>query len=191
MKNKAILLIEFQKTWTEKGIFFKMIKKELMLRNVVENTKNVISVARSRGVKIIQAPLILDKIDKERYKKTPFPARFLKRFTKGNWKSEFTDGIYKSSDIVVKGRYGFDALEGSNLEKLLKENIIKTVFVCGFTTDHCVKETMNSLINKEFNCILVSDCTATRSNKLQMKIENKFEIISSKQLITDILNSDG
>ena len=27
-ENTAILLIEFQKTWTEKGIFYKIIKKE-------------------------------------------------------------------------------------------------------------------------------------------------------------------
>jgi nicotinamidase-related amidase len=185
-ENTAILIIEFQKTWTEKGIFHKLIKKEYFSRNILENTKEVIAEARKQEIKIIQAPLILDKADKERYKKTPFPARLLKRFTKGTWKAEFTEGIYEKTDIVIKGRYGFDACEGSNLEQLLKETKIKNIFVCGFTTDHCVKETMNSLIDKGFNCILVSDCTATKNNKLQKKIEKEFEIISSNQLIKAI-----
>ena len=181
--NTAILLIEFQKTWTEKGIFYKLIKKEYLSRNVLGNTKQLISAARKKGIKIIQAPLILDKSDKERYKKTPFPARLTRRFTVDTWKSEFTDGIYEKSDIIIKGRYGFDACEGSDLEQLLKENGIKNVYVCGFTTDHCVKETMNSLINKGYNCIMVSDCTATKNNSLQKKIEGEFETIMSNVVI--------
>ena len=181
--NTAILLIEFQKTWTEKGIFYRLIKKEYSSRNVLSNTKQLISEARKKGIKIIQAPLILDRSDKERYKNTPFPARLTRRFTVNTWKAEFTTGIYDESDIVVKGRYGFDVCEGSDLEQLLKENGIKNIYVCGFTTDHCVKETMNSLINKGYNCILVSDCTATKNNKLQKKIEQEFETITSNEAI--------
>jgi len=187
-ENSAVLLIEFQKTWTEKGIFYKLIKKEYLSRNVLINTMELISAVRTKGVKVIQAPLILDKADKERYNKTPFPARLLKRFTKGTWKAEFTDGIYDTTDIVIRGRCGFDACEGSDLEQRLTENGIKNVYVCGFTTDHCVKETINSLIDKGFNCILVSDCTATKNNKLQKKIEQEFEVLSSNEIIEKISN---
>lgn len=185
-KNPAILLIEFQKTWTEKGFFYKLIKNEYLSRNVLHNTKELVSAARKKGVKIIQAPLILDKEDKKRYKKTPFPARLLKCFTRDTWKSEFTVGIYEETDLVVQGRCGYDACECSNLEQLLKENKIENIYVCGFTTDYCVKETMTSLINKGFHCVLVSDCTATRNHKLQKKAEKGFEVISSKQLIKEI-----
>ena len=186
-EKTAILLIEFQKTWTEKGIFRKIIKKEYEQRNVLSNMKRLISEARKEGIVVIQAPLILDKSD-ENYKKTPFPARLLKRFTKGTWKAEFTDGVYENTDLVIEGRYGFDATEGSNLEEILRTNNIKTVFVAGFTTDHCVKETMSSLIEKGFECIMVSNCTATKNNKLQKKIENEFTIITSEQLIEKIKN---
>ncbi len=182
INNIAILLIEFQKTWTEKGIFKKIIKKEYESRHVLTNTEILCSEARNKGIKIIQAPLILDKKD-ENYKKTPFPARLLKRFTKGTWKAEFTESIYAHTDIVVEGRYDFDATKGSNLEKVLQEHNIKTIFVAGFTTDHCVKDTMNSLIKKGFKCVMVSDCTATKNNKLQKKIEDEFTIIQSKELI--------
>lgn len=187
MENKtAILLIEFQKTWTEKGIFHRFIKKEYISRNVLENTHKLLQEARKKGLKIIQAPLILDKSDKERYKKTPFPARLFKRFTKGSWKAEFTDGIYQEKNLVVQGRYDFDACEGSDLTLILKENHIKTLYVCGFTTDHCVKESMKSLIDKKFECILVADCTATKSHKLQEAVEKEFSTISSKALIIAI-----
>lgn len=184
-ENTAILLIEFQKTWTEKGIFYRIIKKEYEKRNVLENTKNLISQARKNGIKIIQAPLILDK-ENTNYKKTPLPARLLKRFTKDTWKAEFTEGIYEKTDLIIEGRYGFDATKGSNLEEILRENNIKTIFVVGFTSDHCVKETMNSLIDKGFDCIMVSDCTATKNSRLQKKVENEFTVITSRQLIDKI-----
>jgi len=186
MKNKneqiAIINIEFQKSWTDKGFFNRLIKKELTRKNVLKNTIDLLYFARENEIKVIQAPLLIDKKDKN-YKKMPFPAKLFGQLTKGTWKAEFTEGIYKQSDIVAVGRYGFDATKGSNLEKLLQNNEIKTVYVCGFTTDHCVKETMNSLIEKGYKCIMVSDCTATRNKKIQDKIEQSFEIISSKELI--------
>ena len=172
-QKSAILLIEFQKTWTKQGFFRWLIKKEYESRNVLNNTIKLVKEARNKGVKIIQAPLILDKNDKN-YKKTPFPARLLNRFTKGTWKAEFTDGICEKSDNVIQGRYAFDASKGSNLEELLKQNKIEKVFICGFTTSHCVKETMNSLIKKGFDCVMVSDCTADMNPKLQEKIEKGF-----------------
>ena len=182
-KNEAIILIEFQKTWTEKTIFHKVIKKEYDQRDVLENTKKLLAKARKQNMKIIQAPLILDKTDKSRYNKTPLPARLLRQFTKDTWKAEFTEGIYESSDIVIEGRYDFDATKGSNLEDILKENNIEKAYVCGFTTDHCVKETMDSLIEKGYDCVMVSDCTAASNNKLQRKIEKEFLTVLSTELI--------
>ena len=178
----AILSIEFQKSWTNKGFFNRLIKKELQRKDVINNTVDLLNFARKNAIKVIHAPLIIDKKDKN-YKKMPFPAKLFGQLTKGTWKAEFTEGVYKQSDIVAVGRYGFDATRGSNLKNLLQDNSIKTVYVCGFTTDHCVKETMNSLIEEGYKCIMVSDCTAARNKKIQTKIEQHFEIISSKELI--------
>lgn len=190
MKNNneqvAIINIEFQKSWTDKGFFNRLIKKELKRNNVIKNTIDLLNFARENEIKVIQAPLLIDKKDKN-YKKMPFPAKLFGQLTKGTWKAEFTEGIYKQSDIVAVGRYGFDATKGSNLENLLQKNKIQTIYICGFTTDHCVKETMNSLIEKGYKCIMVSDCTATRNKKLQQKIEQEFEIISSTELIDEII----
>ena len=48
--------------------------------------------------------------------------------------------------------------------------------------------TMNSLIDKGFECMMVSDCTATKNNKLQKKIEKEFVILTSEELIDKIKN---
>ena len=72
------------------------------------------------------------------------------------------------------------------VQELLKENKIGKIYFVGFTTDHCVAETMNTLISDGYECILVSDCTAARNSKIQQKIENKYTSVNSKQIIEEI-----
>jgi len=189
IKNKqtAILVVEFQKTWSEKTFFHSLIKKEYERKNVYANTVKLLNAARENGVNVIQAPLILDKSNKEKYKQTPFPARLFKQFTVGTYKAEYTDGIFKSEDIEVTGRCGFDACKGSNLLQILKENKIKQVYIVGFTTEHCAAETYDILQENGYKCVIVSDCTATRSKKLQKKGEEGRNIITSDLLIEKII----
>jgi nicotinamidase-related amidase len=169
--NSAVVLIEFQNQWTEKGFFHGLIKEQLKSRNVLENTYTLVEKAREMGMKIIHAPLIIDP----KKKKGWFAyLTFGKIFTKDTWKSEITDGLYEEGDITAKGRYSFDAFVGSDLEQLLKDNRIENVFLCGFTTDQCVAKTMKTALEKGFNCHVVSDCTATRNSSLQKKTEKSF-----------------
>lgn len=182
-ENTAIVVIEFQKTWTEKGFFNWLIRDEYESRNVLKNTIKVIRKARELGFPVIQAPLILDKEDNDRYRKIPFPPKLFSAFTKGTWKEEFTEGIHETTDTVVKGRCGFDATECSNLEEILVKRGIRNIFFCGFTTDHCVESTMKTLISKGVNCILISDCTATRNSSIQREVENRNKTMMSLDVI--------
>jgi len=73
-------------------------------------------------------------------------------------------------------------------QAILKENKIEKIYFVGFTTDHCVAETMDTLISDGYECILVSDCTAARNSKIQQKIENKYMSIKSRQIIEEIVD---
>ncbi len=182
-ENTAIVVIEFQKTWTEKGFFNWLIRDEYESRSVLQNTTKLLRKARERGFAVIQAPLILDKADTDRYRKIPFPPKLLSGFTKGTWKEEFTDGIHETTDTVIKGRCGFDATECSDLEEILVRKGIRNVFFCGFTTDHCVESTMKTLISKGYNCFLISDCTATRNPSIQKEVEHRNQTMLSIDVI--------
>ncbi len=169
--RSAIVLIEFQKQWTEKGLYYWLIKGQLNKRNVMQNSQALVKKARSKGFKIIHAPLIIDPKNKKGWLAY---LTFGNVFTRGIWKSELSEGFYEEKDHVVKGRYAFDAFIGSDLENILRENNVKNLFLCGFTTDQCVVKTMRTAIEKGFNCYLVSDCTATMNRFFQWKTERKF-----------------
>ena len=179
----AILIVEFQKTWTQRSFFYKLIKKEYESRNIYQNTIKSLEAARKNGLTIIQSPFILDKNDKEKYKKIPLLPKLFGQFTANTWRAEYTDGIFDKSDFEVKGRTAFDNTIGSNLQVILKKNMIEKIYFIGFTTDHCVAQTMDTLISDGYKCILVSDCTAARSIKIQQKIENRCVPVRSKQII--------
>lgn len=182
MKDVAILLIEFQKQWVINGPYYSIISEQLNSRNVLENTINLVTKARNNDVKIIHAPLIIDPKNKKGWLAY---LTFGTVFTKNKEKSEMIDGVYEYGDLVVKGRYSFDAFTGSDLEKILKRENIKKVFICGFTTDQCIAKTMRSMKNKGFESVIVSDCTATFSSKIQRRVEQEFDgsVLESKRII--------
>ena len=67
--------------------------------------------------------------------------------------------------------------------QILVEQNIKRIYIVGFTTDHCAAETYDILKENGYECIIISDCTATRSQKLQKKAEKGRNVITSKKLI--------
>lgn len=185
--KSAIVLIEFQNQWTKKGLYYSLIKEQLKSRNVLENTLAVIKEARRRGMKVIHAPLVIDPNNKKGWLAY---LTFGKVFTKDTWKSAITDEFYEEGDILVEGRYDFDAFVGSNLEEMLKKNNIENVFLAGFITDQCIAKTMTTGLKKGFNCYLVSDCTATMNSFFQNKTENRFAgKVVNHQVVLDMTNS--
>ncbi len=163
--KSAVVLIEFQNQWTGKGLYHWLIKSQLTSRNVLANTLSLAKEARKKGVKIIHTPLIIDPENKKGWLAW---LTLGKVFTKGTRKAEIMGGLFKEGDILVTGRYAFDAFAvGSDLEQVIEDNDIKMLLICGFTTDQCVAKTMCTAIEKGFNCYLVSDCTATMNGFFQ------------------------
>jgi len=181
-ENTAIVVIEFQKTWTERGFFHRLVKKQLEQNKVVDNAVQFLDKARADGFTIIQAPLILDK-SADSYKQIPFIPRLFKGFTKDTWKAEYTKGIYKKTDVEIRGRCGFDACEGSDLEQIISKLDVQNLFFIGFTTEHCVEMTMDTLFQKDYHCVLVSDCVATKTKRLQQKVEARQTTINSNNFL--------
>lgn len=183
--ESAIVLIEFQKQWTQNGPLYRLIKRQLQSREVLNTTRAMVDSARGKGIRIVHAPLIIDPFNK---KGLYAHITFGKLFTKDSWKSALTDGLYKESDSIIKGRYAFDAFTGSDLDILLRENGIQTLFLCGFITDQCVAKTMKTAISKGFTCYLISDCTATFNGLMQRRTENSFrgKVVNHRDVMLSI-----
>jgi len=186
MPKTAILVVEFQRTWTERSFFHRLIRKQYVSRNVHENTRRLLEVARKRGLTVIQSPFVLDRNDRVTYRQIPLPPKLFRQFTANTWRAEYTEGIFHESDIEVRGRTGFDNTRGSNLRAILQERGIERIYFTGFTTDQCVARTMDTLLAEGYECILVSDCTATRNARIQRKTEARHRCIRADELIGEL-----
>lgn len=169
--SRALVLIEFQKQWTERGLYHHLVKRQLDTRHVVATARRVAETARREGVVVIHAPLV---IDPEWKRGLLAHLTFGRVFTKGTPRAEFTEGIFEESDLVVRGRTGFDAFAGTDLEQLLHENGIEEVYFGGLTTDQCVVRTLRTALEMGLRSYLVPEITATFSGWLQRRSEKRF-----------------
>lgn len=186
----AIVLIEFQKQWTEKGLFHWLIKQQLESRDVVENTQRLLKEARERGVTIIYAPLVVDPQHKKGWMAY---ATFAQIFTKDTWKSELVPDLFAEGDLIAPRRYynlqAFDAFYKSDLEQLLNEHSITKLFICGFATDQCPAKTLQTALRRGFDPYIVSDCTATFNGFLQRRTERKYSerTMTSQEMLARLI----
>ncbi len=63
--------------------------------------------------------------------------------------------VYKGTNPQDLAFSGFDH---TNLKKLLNQNKITRLFICGLATDYCVKETVLDALKHQFTVYLLKDC---------------------------------
>jgi nicotinamidase-related amidase len=56
---------------------------------------------------------------------------------------------------------GKGAFYNTELESVLKQRNIETLFVCGVTTEVCVNTTVREANDRGFRCIVLGDCCAS------------------------------
>ncbi len=180
--HSAVLLVEFQNQWTLRGPYHRLIREQLASRQVVANTKALVSGARERGMAVVHAPLVIDPARKKGWLAH---LTLGKVFTRGTWKAAITDGLFAEGDHIVLDRYAFDAFTGTELERMLHGLSAEHLFVCGFTTDQCVSRTLRTALARGFEGHLVSDCTATLFPWLQRRVERRLgaRVVGHRELL--------
>ncbi|HZW58360.1 MAG TPA: cysteine hydrolase [Nitrososphaerales archaeon] len=109
-----------------------------------------------------------------------------------NWFEDYEEFTPAKEDYVIfKHRY--NAFLGTDLEIVLKAKKIETILLTGTATNVCVESTAREGAMRDFNVVLVGDCTSTYDPKLQEATErnvaNHFGIVSSSEKISRAWNA--
>ncbi len=75
--------------------------------------------------------------------------------------AEFMDFVQPKNGEFVFQKNVNSAFIGTQLEKRLKKNKIKTLVIMGISTDHCVSTSVRMASNLGFNTFVVADATFT------------------------------
>jgi ureidoacrylate peracid hydrolase len=87
------------------------------------------------------------------------------------WNTEILESLAPEAQDVVLYKHRFSGFFETDLDEMLKKLEIKHLFVTGCTTSICVESTIRDAMFRDYQCILLEDCTAepigdglTRSN---------------------------
>lgn len=85
--------------------------------------------------------------------------------TKGSWSAELIDGLREErrEDDIWIDKHRTSGFYGTELDQTLSTQGITTLFFAGVNTDQCVMGTLQDAHCIGYDCVLLSDCTATTS----------------------------
>ena len=192
--KSAIILIGYQNDYFSKnGILTNLVEDTSKKLNVLSNTTQLIQNINEE-ILIISTPIIFS----EDYSELLEPIGILKiikdsnAFKLGTTGSETIKELkqFENRIIEIPGKHGLNAFIGTELEKVLLENEIKTIILAGCVCSICIDSTGRAAFDKNFEVIMLSDCITGRTLfeqdfyckevfPLYSKVMNSIELISA------------
>lgn len=185
-EKTAIVLIEPQNDFlSEGGTMYAHIKDQLAERGVIKNLQNLLTGARGKVAKIFYVPFHSFEEDFPELKKGG-PAYEGLRGIEIDMEADWGTGAWlrgtpgpeiipqltpQKGDIVIEGKKTLDAFHSTALDYLLRANEIEYVAFTGFHTNWCVESSARSAYDKGYRVIVLSDCTATDTEREQKYAE--------------------
>lgn len=168
----ALVIIDMQRDFLEPGGFGAALGNDVsLLAAAVGPCKAVLDAARARGMLVIHTreghrpdlsdapPLKVERGDPATRIGAPGPmGRILIRGEAGH---DIVPALYPVDGEPVIDKPGKGAFYQTDLELMLRNRGVETLFVCGVTTEICVNTTVREANDRGFRCIVLSDCCAS------------------------------
>jgi biuret amidohydrolase len=170
--NAALLIIDMQRDFLEAGGFGEALGNDVSrLQAAVAPCKAILGAARGLGMLVIHTreghrpdlsdapPHKVERGDPENRIGARGPmGRILVRGEPGH---DIVPELYPLSGEPVIDKPGKGAFYQTDLELMLRNRGIDTLFVCGVTTEVCVNTTVREANDRGYRCIVLSDCCAS------------------------------
>jgi nicotinamidase-related amidase len=189
-KKTALLIIDMQNDFIEKGAIFEMPN----IRSSLLKFKKFIDECRKKGILIIYTRHSSDP-NKNPIEFILFPEQKEKGLRKGTKGFEINKIIKpKKSEIVInKNRY--DAFYKTNLEKELKKRKIENVIITGTMTNVCCESTARSAMYRDYKVFFIPDLTFTEKKELHRAtlstISHNFGWVIGSEKILKLLKKEN
>jgi len=171
-KTTALLIIDMQRDFVMPGGFGEALGNDVTpLQATIAPTKRVLEAARKKGMLVIHTreghrPDLTDcpptKLVRGRGKTRigdPGPmGRILVRREIGH---DIVPELYPAPGEPVIDKPGKGAFYATDLELILRDRGIKTLIVCGVTTEVCVNTSVREANDRGYECVVLSDCVGS------------------------------
>jgi nicotinamidase-related amidase len=172
LDKSALVIIDMQRDFLEPGGFGAALGNDVSrLQAAVDPCREVLAAARRVGMLVIHTreghrPDLTDapphKVERgdpaNRIGARGPMGRILVRGEPGH---DIIPELYPLTSEPVIDKPGKGAFYQTDLELMLRNRTIDTLFVCGVTTEVCVNTTVREANDRGFRCIVLSDCCAS------------------------------
>ena len=170
--STALLMIDMQRDFVEPGGFGETLGNDVsLLRSSIEPCKDLLETARKVGLFVIHTreghrPDLADLQPAKRDRGNPTMkigdvgpmGRILVRGEPGH---DLIPELAPIAGEPVIDKPGKGAFYETDLLGILRNRYIKTLIVCGVTTEVCVHTTVREANDRGFNALVPEDCTAS------------------------------
>jgi biuret amidohydrolase len=172
LDQAALIIIDMQRDFLEPGGFGETLGNDVsLLKAAVPPLKEVLAAARKSGMLVIHTreghrPDLSDaprhKVERgEPSLRIGQPGPMGRILVRGEPGHDIIPELYPVEGEPVIDKPGKGAFYQTDLELMLKNREIDTLFVCGVTTEVCVNTTVREANDRGFRCIVLSDCCAS------------------------------
>ena len=171
-KTTALLIIDMQRDFVMPGGFGEALGNNVTpLQATIAPTKRVLETARKRGM------LVIHTREGHRADLTDCPPSKLVRgrgktrigdagpmgriLVRGEIGHDIVPELYPAAGEPVIDKPGKGAFYATDLELILRDRGIKTLIVCGVTTEVCVHTSVREANDRGYECVVLSDCVGS------------------------------
>jgi ureidoacrylate peracid hydrolase len=176
--QSAILVVDMQNDFGARGGMFNRAGIDIApIERVVEPTARVLDAARAAGLTVIYlvmqfSPDLADagsSNSPNRMKHRPLAlgevmaapdGRAGRILVEGTWNTEILPRLTPRQGDLVVAKHRYSGFYETNLDSILRARSIRHLIVTGCTTSVCVESTVRDAMFRDYQCIVLEDCTA-------------------------------
>lgn len=186
--STALLAIDMQRDFLDAEGYAARAGLDInRLRGAIPGVARLLAAARATGLTIIHtreanAPDLSDvppaflAATTRAGARVGSPGPLGRLLIRGEAGSAIVDELAPLASEVAIDKPGFSAFEGTALGAMLAARGIRTLILCGITTEVCVSSTLRTAIDRGFNCITVSDACASAFPELHAAALQMIEV---------------
>ena len=188
MSDSALLVLHFQNGVAHPdGVWGKYLFPQVEKNGSVGNARRALETARQRGMPVIYVNIAW----RPGFPELPDNTCGLLKEAKdnneclvGSWGADVIDELKPEGNEIVVINFGSDGFEGTDLDLILRNRGIKSLYVVGQCIEHVVATTVKRAVNMGYSATILKDCTSGFTD------QNYDAMVEIMPLYADLITAD-
>jgi len=171
-RSCALLIIDMQRDFVDPGGFGEALGNDVsLLRKAIAPTQNVLEAARRRKMLVIHTreghrPDLSDlpqskKLRGKLKNGIGDPGPMGRILVRGEYGHDIIDALKPAPGEPVIDKPGKGAFYATDLDAMLHNRGIRSLVVCGVTTEVCVNTSVREANDRGYDCLVLEDCVGS------------------------------